>query len=301
VKLWRDVRHNPVMIKELRGRMRGRRAFVMITVYAIVLSLFALGIYLLYAGAANSAGGSTGQLVGKIVFGGVVIAELLLVCFVTPALTANAISGERERQTFDMLCITLLPPRSLVHGKLLAALSYIILLIVTGMPLQSLAFFLGGVVPEEIILSLILLFVTAVVFAIAGLFFSVLSRTSLVSTVLSYAFVLAATTVVPLLGMTVLPGISIGLSGPTQPPWFVEAALVYILGFAACTNPLLVCLLTEVVLLDRRSAFFFKMTISGGHEIWLISPWIVYSVLGLLLSLLLLKLSSRLLVRRQAR
>jgi hypothetical protein len=34
-----------VSAKELRGRMRGRRAFVVVTVYLLLLSAFAFGIY----------------------------------------------------------------------------------------------------------------------------------------------------------------------------------------------------------------------------------------------------------------
>jgi len=302
LKPWRAVRSNPVMIKELRGRMRGRRAFVVLTIYAGLLSAFASAIYLLYASSADNLSGPPGQLVGKIVFGGLVITELLLVCFVTPALTASAISGERERQTFDLLRTTLLPARSLILGKLLSALSYIVLLIVAGVPLQSLAFFLGGVVPEEVILSVVLLLVTALMFATAGLFFSALSRTTLGSTVLSYAFVLFSTAGIPMLATMVLPIASLGFTGvggSQPPPWEVQVALIYLGGFLLCTNPFLTAIFTEVALLEKQTAFFFKVNVTSGHEIWLVSPWIVYTALCLLLSLVLLIWSVGLLKRKQ--
>jgi len=302
LKPWRAIRSNPVMIKELRGRMRGRRAFVALTIYAGLLSAFASAIYLLYASAADDIGGPPGQLIGKIVFGGVVITELLLVCFVTPALTASAISGERERRTFDLLCTTLLPAQSLVVGKLISALSYIVLLIIAGVPLQSLAFFLGGVTPEEVILSVVLLLVTALTFAVVGLFFSALSRTTLGSTVLSYAFALAATAGVPMLASIVLPVMSIGLVGiwGNQPqPWEAQAALIYLGGFLLCTNPFLAAILTEAALLEKQTAFFFKVNVTAGHDIWLVSPWIVYTALCLLLSLILVVWSMWLLKGKQ--
>jgi ABC-2 type transport system permease protein len=302
LKPWRAIRSNPVMIKELRGRMRGRRAFVVLTIYAGLLSAFAAAIYLLYASAADGVSGPPGQLIGKIVFGVVVITELLLVCFVTPALTASAISGERERQTFDLLCTTLLPARSLVTGKLFSALSYIVLLIVAGVPLQSLAFFLGGVTPEEVILSVVLLLATALTFAVAGLFFSSLSRTTLGSTVLSYAFALTATAGIPMLASILLPVMSVafvGVTGSQPPSWQVQAALMYLGGFLLCTNPFLAAILTEVVLLEKQTAFLFQVPITAQHNIWLISPWIVYTALCLLLSLILLAWSVWLLKRKQ--
>lgn len=304
LKPWRAVRSNPVMIKELRGRMRGRRAFVVLTVYAALLSAFASAIYLLYSRAADEISGPPGQLVGKTVFGGVVITELLLVCFVTPALTAGAISGERERQTFDLLRATLLPARSLMTGKLLSALSYIVLLIVAGVPLQSLAFFLGGVTPEEVILSVVLLLVTALAFATAGLFFSVLSRTTLGSTVLSYAFALTSVAGIPMLAAMVLPVLSlilIGVWGNKTPPWEAQAAMIYVGGFLLCTNPFLTAILTEVVLLNNQTAFFFKLNVTSNQDVWLVSPWIVYTLLCLLFSLVLWLWSVGLLRRRPTR
>lgn len=290
------------MIKELRGRMRGKRAFVVLTIYAGLLSAFASAIYLLYSSAADDIGGPPGQVLGKIVFGGVVITELLLVCFVTPALTASAISGERERQTLDLLRTTLLPARSLIAGKLFSALSYIVLLIIAGVPLQSLAFFLGGVTPEEVVLSVVLLLVTALTFAVGGLFFSALSRTTLGSTVLSYAFVLISIAAVPMLAAVVSPVMSlvfVGIGGNQTPPWAVQVALIYLGGFLLCTNPFLAAILTEVVLLEKQTAFFFKVTVTAGHDVWLVSPWIVYTASSLLLGLILLVWSVWLVKRKQ--
>ena len=142
---------NPVVLKELRGRMRGPRAFIVLTLYLLLMSGFVALLYLVYIASVNSAvSGNSGQLVGKFVFGAVVGIELLLVCFIAPAFTAGAISGERERQTYDLLRTTLLPAQALVLGKLASALSYMLLLLVAAFPLQSLAFLLGGVGPEEV-------------------------------------------------------------------------------------------------------------------------------------------------------
>src|SRR3990172_3223393 len=130
---------NPVVLKELRGRMRGARAFVLLTFHILVMSGFITLLYTAYTASANTPySGFDRQLLGKIVFGGVVGMELLLVCFITPAFTVGAISGERERQTYDLLRTTLLPARSLVLGKLTAAMSFVLLLLLASLPLPSL-------------------------------------------------------------------------------------------------------------------------------------------------------------------
>ena len=42
------IRRNPVALKELRGRMRGARAFIVLTVYVSLMSLFAVVLYSIY-------------------------------------------------------------------------------------------------------------------------------------------------------------------------------------------------------------------------------------------------------------
>ncbi len=42
-RFWSGI--TAVSIKELRGRMRGRRAFVVLTIYLLLLSLFSFAIY----------------------------------------------------------------------------------------------------------------------------------------------------------------------------------------------------------------------------------------------------------------
>src|SRR5438128_337455 len=97
------IRRNPVALKELRGRMRGARAFIVLTVYVALMSLFATVLYAIYSVQASISMVTTGGIVGKLIFGGVVTVELFLVCFIAPAFTSSAISGERERRTFQIL------------------------------------------------------------------------------------------------------------------------------------------------------------------------------------------------------
>jgi len=63
---------------------------------------------------------------------------------VVPGLTSGAISGERERQTLDVLLVTPLSPGEIVVSKLLATSAFITLLVVATLPLYILAFSYGG-------------------------------------------------------------------------------------------------------------------------------------------------------------
>ena len=91
---------NPLLVKELRGRMRGARAFVVLTVYLLLLSCFTAIIYYAYSASARGLGGGPDMAyLGKTVFASVILIEIFMVTFITPAFSAGAISGERERKT----------------------------------------------------------------------------------------------------------------------------------------------------------------------------------------------------------
>jgi ABC-2 type transport system permease protein len=282
---------NPVVIKELRGRMRGPRAFIVLTVYLLLLSLFVTLLYVVYVASTSSVySGANTQLIGKFVFGAVVGIELLLVCFIAPAFTASAISGERERQTFDLLQTTLLPARALVVGKLVSALSYILLLLVAAFPLQSLAFLLGGVAPEEVLIATGLLIATAFLFGASGIFFSSVMRRTLGSTVLSYAFALLATLGLPLILLALVPLASVFFNNASPSP-ALETVLLYAFGVLIAINPIATAVTTEILLVNQQSVFYFTVPLSNGTAVPFISPWLPFMLFCLLLGGLLTVIS----------
>ena len=155
----RAFRLNPVMVKELRGRMRGVRGFAIISIFLTLMSFFTILLYLLRV----PAGGVvvTGDL-GRELFIGVLFIELMLIIFIVPALTAGAITSERERKTYDLLQTTLITKATFVVGKMQSALGFIVLLLLSAIPLQSIAFLFGGVSESELILALLVLLVSAI-------------------------------------------------------------------------------------------------------------------------------------------
>jgi ABC-type transport system involved in multi-copper enzyme maturation permease subunit len=184
-----------VGVKELRGRMRGKRAFVILTVYLALMAIFAwmiLGIA--EVAAVNSFGGGfVSSQIGQQLFIALLMLETLLVPFLAPALTASAISLEREKQTLDMLRATPISSLGLVTGKLFSALTYVFLLIFASIPLTALVFVFGGVGPEDLLRGYLVLVVTAIGFGAIGLFFSALVQRTQAATVLTYFVVFAVT------------------------------------------------------------------------------------------------------------
>ncbi len=288
---------NPVALKELRGRMRGARAFIVLTVYLALMSGFTTLVYVLYASSLSyMPSGVQGGQIGRVLFMSVVGVELFLVTFIAPAFAAGAISGERERQTYDLLRATLLPSRALVSGKLISTLSYIFLLLLTAIPLQGIAFLFGGVTEMEIILSFVILIVTALLLGTVGVFFSAITQRTLTASILSYAFALISMLVLPLVLLIIGPVVSgmlygVFSSGGTTISPVLEAAMYYGLGLLIATNPLGTLFGTLILLIDRQEIGFFSVTLQNGTLIPMVSPWVVFTILGLALSLVLLVLT----------
>ena len=189
-----------IMVKELRSRMRGRRAFVVLTIYLGLLALIAYGTYAVMATTARSQaafGGPTlanaSAIIGQTIFSVISIFQLILVCFIAPAFTAGQISMEREKQTLDLLISTPLRPGAIVVGKLLAALAFVGLMIVAAIPISAIVLMYGGASVEDIVRQQIVLLASALGFGAVGLFFSALLKRTQAATVLTYCGVLAFT------------------------------------------------------------------------------------------------------------
>jgi ABC-type transport system involved in multi-copper enzyme maturation permease subunit len=184
---------NPVLARELKQRMRGRHIWLVVTLYLSVLALILRWVYVAAARDDVFGGGSVlnATSAGRAIFQWLLFFMLLLVCFIVPGLTAAAISGERERQTLVSLQITLLRPRSIVAGKLLASLAFVALLLVASLPLVTIPFLVGGVSVPEMAGGLVMVLATAVLLACLALVCSAVMRRTQGATVLAYGLTLA--------------------------------------------------------------------------------------------------------------
>ncbi len=289
------LRSNPVASKELRERMRGGRAFAVFTVYLLLMSAFAVLLFLANAPFSRGLATSVTGDLGRTVFAGVVGLELLLIMFIAPAFTAGAVTGERERQTYDLLKITLLPRATFLIGKLESALGFIVLLLLAALPLQSIAFLFGGVSEVELFVSFVVLIVTAIAFGAVGIYFSTLTDRTVTASVRSYA-----TALIVLVGGPVLAaffggpftgaytGSGTGFNGSPV----LEAFWVYIGAIISSLNPFTASSASQTLLLNQGRTGLWSATLSStGGTIPLVSPWISYSVIALAVAVVLIALS----------
>src|ERR1044071_7605620 len=111
------ILENPVLIKEVKTKMRSRQPRRVQAAIAAIIGLFVLYCYyqalryIVQFGGTN--GANDGWSVGLWV-------QAILIWMLSPALTANSISQEKEQQTWEMLLFTLLSPPEILIGKLAA-------------------------------------------------------------------------------------------------------------------------------------------------------------------------------------
>jgi ABC-type transport system involved in multi-copper enzyme maturation permease subunit len=176
---------NPIVAKEYRSRMRTWRSPLAMMIYIVLIA--GLGYLMFSSMVASSSGfGAQAPNYGQQLFKYLVVFQMILIAFIAPALTAGAISGERERQTIDLLFVTRLAPFAIIWGKLLASMSFVVLLLLLSVPIFSLVFLFGGVELDQVLYCFLVTLLGALTLGLIGVAFSTLLRRTLAATVASY-------------------------------------------------------------------------------------------------------------------
>jgi hypothetical protein len=162
-------------------------------------------------------------------------------------------------------------------------LSYVFLLVFASIPLQSLAFLLGGLSPGELMISQMVIAVAAVTFALWGLFCSAALRTTLASTVATFGGTFLVTFGVPLFVFTISLLLTPLLA--TFDP--INEVLLLIGGLLlAATNLPATLIVSELLLLEQNTLFVYSQPTAGGAA-WIVSPWILFLLIYSLAAALL--------------
>lgn len=227
-KLWQI---NPIIVKEIRSRMRGPRAFLTLTLILLAMGGIMYAILQIILSTSSYSTVLSPQI-GQVLFATLAYLLLFMICAVTPSVTAGAISGEKEKLTYEMLMATPMSPASILWGKLVSALSYVLLLLFAAVPLASIVFIFGGVALRDMLKVLIILMSTAVAFGVLGLFMSALFGRTGRATIASLLVVLGLT-----LGPLFLTVLVSALNQGKQPPrWLLGPSPISALAAALASS-----------------------------------------------------------------
>ena len=180
-----NLKFNPVLKKELKQSMRTVRFPILVVLFNTVLAIIGLiGLYI---------SNEQIKLTGIINYRDNIYLYILLMCvefilliFIMPAMTSGLISGERERQTLDILLASRLTPAQSICGKLSSALANLAILLFSGLPVISLTFIYGGIDISDILFTILYLLFIALFTGSAGIFCSCVLKKTTFATVLTY-------------------------------------------------------------------------------------------------------------------
>ncbi|MCQ1986457.1 ABC transporter permease [Arthrobacter sp. zg-Y844] len=185
-----------VFALEMKQRLRSRSWYVLLVVWFVVIGLVAT----LTALSSSATMGPQGPALYELMVGFILFFGLLL----APALSANAVNGDRAAGTLAILQVTLLRPGQILAGKWLASWLASMGFLVASIPFLLWALALGGVQPLSAVVALVMLAVELGIVCAVGVGVSALAARPLFSIVVTYMLV-------ALLGLGTL--IAFGLSG----------------------------------------------------------------------------------------
>ena len=192
--LWK----NPVTLKELRIGLREKRIFILQVLFLfLLLSVSLMVLPRMFDHHSSERLAESGRYFFYTLFW----IQLLLLAFTMPALTCGSLSGERERNSLDMVLASRLDSAELIAGKLGFATYCLVLLLFSALPLSSISFFLGGVSLTSALAAYLELFLFGLAAASVGLFCSARENRSNYSTVQAYLLILGACTMLPFYGV----------------------------------------------------------------------------------------------------
>lgn len=193
-----SISGNPMIQKELRQRMREKRGWILPSLYLVALGAVISLTYQSFTIRQSFSFGSThvqGYQVGVALFLTAAYTQLALLLLLAPIFSAGSLTIEKEQRTMAGLLTSLLGPTKIWWGKFVASLLFVLLLLVAGLPVVSVAFAFGGIGIWDIFIASITTVIILGTISAIGLYWSSAFRRSVLATAVSYVTVIVITIV----------------------------------------------------------------------------------------------------------
>lgn len=196
------IRWNPIVKKDLQVTARSMRLSWGLFAYDVVLVLaFLLALAVIQGESSNYYSSRNIYSYLIYLFPVLAVAQVCIVALIAPIITASSISGEKERQTFDIMLTTCMSPFSIVLGKVISAVIRILFFVAAGMPVMALSFVVGGLAWSSLLYFVLTIILLSVFSGSIGILCSSFCRKSISAVVLSFViyFVVYILTFVPII------------------------------------------------------------------------------------------------------
>lgn len=179
------MRLNPIVKKDIRVQARSMKiAWGLFAYEAIMALVFFLAMSFFQMENIYSSTNIYSQIV--MLYPVLAVTQIGILAVVVPIITASSISGEKERQTFDIMMTTSMTPFSIIVGKVTTAMNQGLLFVVAAMPIMALAFVIGGLSWAYLLWFLLIAMLVSLFSASIGICCSALCKKSIVSVIMSY-------------------------------------------------------------------------------------------------------------------
>jgi len=180
---------NPIVKKDVRVKSRSMKICWGLFAYELILALVFFVTMLIIRQVSMY---SIGNLYSALVWLYPVLAvtQFVVLGLTVPVRTASAISGERERQTFDIMMTTGMTPFSVVMGKVMTAIVQSMLYVTASMPIMALSFVIGGMSWSYLFWFFAIALLISLFSASIGILCSSICKKSVSAVIMSYGFYL---------------------------------------------------------------------------------------------------------------
>lgn len=175
---------NPILKKELTIGSRSIKMPLAIFFYDALLALCSFVVLLIVRTQAFE-GGSLDLKSLAYLFPILVCTQAVILYIMIPIITASSVSGERERQTLDIMLTTPVKPVQIIIGKLATAIVQVFLFVFSSLPMISLAFLFGGIKWINIVYMLGIFLVISIFAGSIGVFCSSVFKKTLPAIIVS--------------------------------------------------------------------------------------------------------------------
>lgn len=195
------IRLNPIVKKDLQVTVRSMRMSWGLFAYEAALTIAFLVALAFIQDAASYSYSDNIYSYLIYLFPVVAVAQVCIVALYVPIITASSISGEKERQTFDIMLTTCMSPFAIVFGKVISAVLRIIFFVIASTPIMALSFVVGGLSWSYLFYYLLAVILFSVFAGSIGIFASAFCRKSVAALLLSFImyFIIFIITFVPLI------------------------------------------------------------------------------------------------------
>lgn len=207
------IRMNPIVKKDLRVGARSMRFSWGLFAYEAVLVLaFLLAMLIIQEEVSSYYNEQNIYSYFVVLFPVLAVTQVCIVALTVPIITASSVSGEKERQTFDIMLTTCMSPLAIVTGKIVSVILRILLFVAASLPIMGLAFVVGGLRWSALFYFLLAVILLSVFSGSVGVFCSAFCRRSVTAVIMSFGiyFVTCVLTFLPMIVAMVFGWDSVG-------------------------------------------------------------------------------------------